>query len=284
MPGRLSRILALALLLGSDGLGCRARPEHPVLVGTVERTLVEMNAPVSEQVAAVEVERGQHVAPGQVLVRLDSTLARAAVARAEATVAGARTGLAVARNDLERARTLRSARTTSEQELDRARLAYDEARARLHEAQAELRAAKKREADLILRAPCSGVVDQIPFDPGERVPPGAVLCVLLADGDPWVRVWIPERLGAQVGPGTPARVEIDGVPGVLAGRVLDVAREPEFTPHYALTERERVSLVYETRVEIHGAPSRLRPGIPARVVLEPGSAPATPRAAPAEGG
>jgi len=283
MPGRLLRILALALLLGSDSLGCRVRPEPLVLVGTVERTLVELNAPVSEQVTTVAVERGQHVAPGQVLVRLDPTLAMAAVARAEAAVAGARTGLAVAKNALERARTLRSSRTTSEQELDQARLVHDEARAQLHEAQAELRAAKKREADLTLRAPCNGVVDQLPFDPGERVPPGAVLCVLLADGDPWVRVWIPERLGAQVGPGTPARVEIDGVPGVMAGRVLDVAREPEFTPHYALTERERVSLVYETRVEIHGAPSQLRPGIPARVVLETGATSAAPGAAPAKG-
>jgi len=283
MPGLL-RLLALVLLLIPLGLGCRRPARERVLVGTVERTQVELGAPVSEQIATVAVERGQHVEPGQVLVRLDDTLARAAVARAEAAVAGARTGLVVARNDLERVRSLRSARTTSEQELDRARLAYDEARARLHEAQAELRAARKREADLTVRAPCRGVVDQLPFDPGERVPPGAVLCVLLADGDPWVRVWIPERLGSQVGPGTPARVEIDGIPGVLSGRVLDVAREPEFTPHYALTERERVSLVYETRVEIHGAPAELRPGIPARVVLEaPDPGPAA-GAAEAEGG
>ena len=283
MPG-LPRLPALALLLGLPGLGCGPPAAERVLVGTVERTQVELGAPVSEEIATVAVERGQHVEPGQVLVRLDDTLALAAVARAEAAVAGARTGLVVARNDLERARSLRSAHTASEQELDRARLAYEEARARLHQAQAELRAASKREADLTLRAPCRGVVDQLPFDPGERVPPGAVLCVLLADGDPWVRVWIPERLGSQMGPGTPARVEIDGIPGVLPGRVLDVAREPEFTPHYALTERERVSLVYETRVEIHGAPAGLRPGIPARVVLETGSPEPPAREAESEGG
>jgi HlyD family secretion protein len=51
--------------------------------------------------------------------------------------------------------------------------------------------------------------------------------------------------------------------------VLDVAREPEFTPHYALTERERVHLVYEARVAIEDSPTTLRPGIPAEVAFAP---------------
>ena len=55
----------------------------------------------------------------------------------------------------------------------------------------------------------------------------------------------------------------------MRGRVLDVAREPEFTPHYALTERDRVHLVYETRVRIEDAPASLRPGVPAQVRLLP---------------
>jgi HlyD family secretion protein len=109
------------------------------------------------------------------------------------------------------------------------------------------------------------VVDQIPFDAGERVPMGAVVAVVLADGDPWVRVWIPEDRFVQVVPGTDAEIRIDGLDESLAGRVLDVAREPEFSPHYALTERDRVHLVYETRVGIRGAPASLRPGVPAEV-------------------
>ena len=76
-----------------------------------------------------------------------------------------------------------------------------------------------------------------------------------------------------VRPGGRASITIDGVgregsPRVLEGEVLDVAREPGFTPHYALTERERVHLVYETRVEITNAPPELRPGVPATVRLE----------------
>ena len=44
--------------------------------------------------------------------------------------------------------------------------------------------------------------------------------------------------------------------------------EASFTPHYALTERERVHLVYQARVEIDDAPEALRPGAPAEVRLQ----------------
>jgi HlyD family secretion protein len=82
-----------------------------------------------------------------------------------------------------------------------------------------------------------------------------------------VRVWVPEVRFAELGPGTPAQVRIDGVGGVLRGSVLDVAHEPAFTPHYALTERDRVRLVYETRVRILDPPPGLRPGLPAEVEI-----------------
>jgi HlyD family secretion protein len=252
-----------ALLL----LACHGSDSDLRLVGTVERTLVELVAPTAEVIVEVGVERGQRVAPGQVLVRLDPTLAEAEIARAQARLAGAQTAVVVAQHELDRAIELRGRDVASQQKLDRAQLERSEAFARLHEAEALLAVARKRRRDLDLSAPVASVVDQIPFDPGERVPVGAVVAVVLAEGDPWVRVWIPEERFVQVVPGTRAEIRIDGLDGALEGRVLDVAREPEFSPHYALTERDRVHLVYETRVEIHGAPASLRPGVPAEVHL-----------------
>jgi HlyD family secretion protein len=160
---------------------------------------------------------------------------------------------------------LRRRDVASEQDAERAELAREEASAGLREANARLAATQKRLDDLVLKAPVDGVIDQIPFDFGERVPAGAVVAVILSDAAPWVRVWLPERAVAGVSPGSPAEVRIDGLPGPLRGRVLDVAREPEFTPHYALTERERGHLVYQTRVGIEDGPPGLRPGTPAEV-------------------
>jgi HlyD family secretion protein len=60
---------------------------------------------------------------------------------------------------------------------------------------------------------------------------------------------------------------VQGLDGQFRGRLEDIAREPEFTPHYALTERERAHLVFETRIVIEDAPPELRPGVAADVEL-----------------
>ena len=267
---RLAFVSRVALIASVACAACGDRAPELSLVGTVERTEVELVAPVSETLIAVHAQRGDRVVPGQLLVELDRTYARVEATRAAAALAAARSAVLVARQEYERAQHLRSDHVVSEQALDRARLAQDEARARLHEAEAQVAAAHKREADLSLVAPVAGVLDQLPFDAGERVPAGAVLAVLLSDALPWVRVWIPEESQVRVAPGTPAEIRIDGIERTLAGRVLDVSRDPEFTPHYALTERDRVHLVFETRVSILDAPPELRPGVPAQVrILAP---------------
>jgi HlyD family secretion protein len=259
--GLVGFVLAAALA------GCGDPRGDGVLVGTVERTLFELDAPVAETLAEVRVRRGQSVRRGEVLARLDPTLVEADVANAEATLAGARTGLATADNDLARATRLHASRVASDQDLERSRLTRDEAEARLREAEARLAAARHRLEEMTIASPVDGVVDQLPFDPGERVPAGGVVVVVLDAAAPWVRVWLPEPLLAAARPGTLADVRVDGVAAALHGRVLDVAREPEFTPHFALTERDRVHLVYETRIALDDAPPGLRPGVPAQVRL-----------------
>ena len=254
-------VLLLLLLLA----GCRTDPDRLQLVGTVERTLVEMGAALSEVVVALPVARGEHVPAGTVVVQLDATYAEAEVAQAEAAVAGARTRQTVTDNDLARATNLVRRKVVAQEEFEHAQLAAEEAAAALRESEARLRTARKRLTDCALRSPVAGVVDQLPYDVGERVPAGAVVAVILQDEAPWVRVWIPEPVLARLQTGAAATVRIDGYGQPFAGRVEDIAREPEFTPHYALTERERVHLVYEARVRLSDAPATLRPGAPATV-------------------
>jgi len=266
------RVAALPLLaLAALAAGCRAPEGDLRLVGTVERTLVEVTALISEQLVEIAVERGEHVEAGAPLARLDPLLAEAELAAARAAVAGAQTQSEVAYQEHRRVAGLHGRAVASEEQLDRARLARDEARAALDAAMARMAAAQKRRNDTAILAPVAGVVDQLPFDAGERVPAGAVVAVLLADGKPWVRVWAPERAIARLAIGTPAEIRVDGFEAAMRGRVLDVAREASFTPHYALTERERVHLVYQTRVEIDDAPAALRPGAPAEVRLALGA-------------
>ena len=107
-------------------------------------------------------------------------------------------------------------------------------------------------------------------------PQGAVVAVMLAEGAPYARVFVPEPIRVRVRPGTPARVRIDGIDRSFAARVRTVSHEATFTPYYALTERDRGRLVYLAEVDLSEAEARELPtGIPVEVTFEISGALAT---------
>lgn len=237
------------------------------LVGTVERKALEIAAPVSETIDAIEVELGDRVEAGQVLVRLDTQVAEAELEAAEAASEAARATLREAKAELERISGLRKAQVVSAQELDRARRAHDEAVAAAAERQARVAQAQKGMRDLTIRTRLAGTVDQLPFEAGERSSAGGVVAVVVADEDPWVRVWIPARVASRAPRGAAAKVFVEGLDAGFEGVLEQVSQQAEFTPHYALTEKESAHLVYESRVRLVDAPADLRAGLPARVEL-----------------
>ena len=257
------------LLLAATALavGC-GRGETFHLVGTVERTMLEIAAPVSEVIVEMPVERGQRVEAGELLAGLDSQVAAAELKAFEAAHAAAQAALVESEREFSRFAELSRRRVASSQQMDRARRQRDEAAAQVAEKEARIAQARKRLEDLTLRSHGSGVVDQLPFEVGERVPAGGVVAVVQTDEPPWVRVWIPARAVAMVSSEATAEVRIEGVDAVLSGGLAEVSREPEFTPHYALTERESAHLVFRGRVVLSDAPEELRPGLSARVKLK----------------
>jgi HlyD family secretion protein len=261
----------IALLLAACG------GDEVQLAGTVERTTLELAAPSAELVTGVPVEAGDRVRAGQVVVQLDTAVADAELRAAEASREAAEAGLTESEGEYARTAQLRRSGVSTQQSLDSSRRRRDEARAMAAERDARIAQAQKRRDDLTIRSPVDGVVDQVAFELGERVPAGGVVAVVLADETPWVRVWMPASAVAGAGPGTRAEVKVEGTDDWLPARVRDVAREPEFTPHFALTERESEHLVYEARISIDQAPDELRPGLPAQVRVHPGErAPARP--------
>ena len=256
--------VSLAILAGLAG-GCGGSEVE--LVGTVERTNLELTAPISEKVVEIPVRVGQRVEADEVVVRLDSEVSELELRAAEARFSAAEAGQSATQRELERIEGLRRARVSSLQQLDDARRAAEEAVALSAVREAGVAQTRKRLEDLTIAPSRAGVVDQIPYDIGERVPAGGVVAVVLADEAPWVRVWMPARAVARVRAGDAATVEVQGLERTLTGRIEDIAREPEFTPHYALTEREREHLVYRARVMLEDAPQELRPGLAATVVV-----------------
>ncbi len=241
------------------------------LAGTVERKVLELAAPISEVITELPVAEGDRVEGQQIVVQLDAEVGAAELKASEAANAAATATLDEANKEFQRQEQLRRSRVSSPQALDAARRKRDEAVAQVAEKEARIAQARKRLANLTVRSHASGVVDQLPYEVGERVPAGGVVAVVMADEKPWVRVWLPARVVAQVGTDTTAEVRVEGLGEPLEGIVTYVSREPEFTPHYALTERESAHLVYESRIQLTNAPEDLRPGLPAQVRLRLGA-------------
>ncbi len=140
-------------------------------------------------------------------------------------------------------------------------------RARLDEARARLDGLLLDRARLDVAAPVDAVVDSLPFEVGERPRPGDVVAVLLAGSQPHARVHIPEPLRLGVAVGTRLQVRIDGLDAPLTGTVRRIASEPDFTPYFALTERDRSRLSYVAEIALPDTAERLPEGLPVQAAL-----------------
>ena len=258
----------MGIVIAGVGLfSCAPDDTSLELVGTVERKTLEVAAPISEVIVEIPVGVGDAVEANQIVVRLDSAVAEAELAASQASLAAAKAAESQAHREYQRIEGLQRARVSSRQDLDRAQRDRDESAAQVAERMARVVQAEKRLADLTLRSWGHGVLDELPFEVGERTSAGSVVAVLLADETPYVRVWIPARATSHVVLGTQARIEVEGLDEAISGQVEYISRESEFTPHFALTERESAHLVYEARIRLASAPVGLRAGLPARVWL-----------------
>lgn len=175
--------------------------------------------------------------------------------RAKAALDGAESSL-----DINRARLAELLTGTTVEELDQARAAVKQSEAQLD------RLAIDRNR-LLTKAPADGVIDSILFEPGERPAPGQPMAVLLAGQQPYARIYIPEALRVATGPGTPARIYVDGIVAPFDGQVRWVANEASFTPYFALTEHDRGRLAFLAKIDIEVAGKRLPDGVPVEVEL-----------------
>jgi len=160
-------------------------------------------------------------------------------------------------SELDRQRGLRDG-TAADERAAKERLAELERGTRsevVEQAAAALAGARAQVAELELslarhtvRAPRAGVVDALPYELGERPPRGAPVAVLLAVGQPYARVFIPEPQRASLRAGSPAIVRIDGSNRDWRGELRYVSSDAAFTPYYALNERDRSRLSFLAEV------------------------------------
>jgi membrane fusion protein (multidrug efflux system) len=176
-----------------------------------------LSARIPASVAELPVQVGQWVEAGAVVVRLDDTALRAALAAAEA-------GLNAAQADLQRTRTLLEKNAATERELD-------EMTARAAAAEAQVTAARDNLTYAVLRAPFAGRVATRPASQGDVVNPGMTLVEIEGQGGLEVRASVDPQTATLLRPGSKVKALCDGQPEPLEATITAVAPGGDSTTH-----------------------------------------------------
>jgi HlyD family secretion protein len=142
-------------------------------------------------------------------------------------------------------------------------------RSQVREARQALDMSRIRLGYTVLRAPFDGVVLVRQAELGEVVSPGTPIITLADLHNIWLRVYVPETDLGKIRWGQPADIRTDTFPGkVYRGRIAVISSEAEFTPKSVQTEQERVTLVYEVRIDVENPNEELKPGMPADAYIQ----------------
>lgn len=132
-------------------------------------TTVQVGTQVSGQVAEILVDFNDRVRKGQLIARIDPTLARQTVRDAEATVERSRAEAEQARRELERAKQLYDNEALSVSEFETAQYQNDVAQANLSSAEVSLERARQNLGYTQIYAPIDGIVVERNVDVGQTV-------------------------------------------------------------------------------------------------------------------
>jgi HlyD family secretion protein len=224
------------------------------VAGPRRREIDEARADLDGAASQLDAERRE-------FERVDSLVERGLLSASERDRALARRDGAQASRDQAQARLALLQEGTRPEQVRQAEAAVAGARAAL----AELETSAGRYA---VHAPRAGRVEALPYKLGERPAAGAPVVVLLADGAPYARIYVPEPLRSQMTSGRVVTVAIDGIAARLAGKVRYVSAEAAFTPYYALTQKDRARLSYLAEITLDDPRAAALPvGVPVQVTL-----------------
>jgi RND family efflux transporter MFP subunit len=216
------------------------------------------------RVTALNVDVGQSVRKGQVLLELDHRSLDSELQQAQAALAEAEAGVALARANLSRGEGLAKDRFISASQLDELRATRTQAEAQRNTARAARDAAQLRRDFAELRAPADGIISKRLVQPGQVVAAGTELLRLIRDGRLEWRAELPEDELALVEPG--ATVRLPSRAGIVTGRIRAVSP--------GVDNQSRTGTIYADLPE----PGALQPGtyVEGRIVTGQATALAVP--------
>ncbi len=237
------RILAALAIAALAGLAQAADlATHTVAAGSAQGTYLAegtveavrqsvIAAQVSGQITELTVRAGATVVAGQVLVRIDPSLAAQQAAASDAQVAQARAQLENAKGEFERSKSLFERKYLSEAAMERAEAQFKAAAAQAETMIAQARASGTQTGFHTIRAPFGGRVTEVQIERGDMAMPGRALLTLFDPAAMRVSAPVPESVVSRLKNDAPIRIELPGA--AESSRMLSVnARALTVLPGY----------------------------------------------------
>lgn len=242
-PQKARIILPVLLLIGAGAYLGSKYFYKPVFrfTGTLEATRVDLPARVPTVVQKVEVEEGQHVKQGQLLMSL---------ACEDLRISGK-----LASENFMRAQRLHRGGSMSQEAFDKISTLKQDSDARL--------------AWCDVTSPIPGTVLSRFLEPGEWVSPGTKLLSIANLQDMWAYVYVPQEKVAHLKLEAPVKGIIPELGNrEFKGIIRKINDEAEFTPKNVQTQAERTRLVFGVKVAFENPEEVLKPGMTIEVTLE----------------
>jgi multidrug resistance efflux pump len=280
------------------------KPKPLVLAGTLEARTVNVGSLVGGRVVRVNIDEGNSVVAGQVLVTLETEALDRQIAEQQAAIAASRAQLAkalagprdeeirraaaIAENDeRERRRmsALYGAGIIAKQMLDdastKAKTSAEDLRI-LREgtrkediaaAQAQVAQQERRLATLTnqrdeteVHSTVNGTIQSFALRPGDIVAPNQTVAEILEPSQVWVRIYVPETLTHLIHVNMPVKIHVDGPNVWFPGHISTISSQGEYTPRNVQTRAQRAEEVFAVKVIADPDP-RLKAGMAAEVDL-----------------
>ncbi len=231
--------------------------EYTYSGSVVGRTEHQLSFLVGGKVTNKQVEVGDAVSEGDLLLQVDAQDIQQNASLVDAQLSAAKSQFDLASDNYQRYKTLYEEGAIAEAAYDSAKTSYDVAREAYNQAKAQYNVTANQLSYTNLYADTTGVVTNVAAEVGQVVGAGQAVVTVVSDGEKEVEIDVPENRLEQLKSAKTINVEFWALPDlVLPGTLREVS-----------PIADEVTRTYKARVSLSNPPDGLELGMTASVTL-----------------
>ncbi|MCK4665157.1 efflux RND transporter periplasmic adaptor subunit [Candidatus Dependentiae bacterium] len=239
-----------------------------VISGTVEVRDIRISSEVPGKVMELAVSEGDTVKSGQFLAQIDDLQYKIKLNAAEIKKAQLEVLLKDSARDFKKAKNLLKTNSIAKEIYDKAELQLTINKLRIKEIEENIKLLKLYIEKSRIFSPASGKIYEKYIETGEVISPGIPLFLLYDLKSLYIKTYIPEKYLGHISIKMEVDLKIDSFPEkIFKGKITFISNKPEFTPSTLQTEEQRISQVYEVRIELLEKTDHFKPGMFTTVIF-----------------